>query len=235
MRNLGLKYYLILIGICFLVYANSFNNAFVFDDISGILENPKIFHPINYWCQPASLLNSVIYSMAGYNPFFFHLTNIILHALNTILVFLFLRLFFKVESSFLAACLFAVHPIHTEAVAWISGKPYIIQSLFILVPLLLYYKATNIKEGKDKHKITSYILSLLIFSYFIIYNYGFYFTFPLFLVLLDLNSKSCKRNWRFWLPFFAVDILWLLSVKSAILTRISTVASITGGEVTQAT
>ena len=182
MSSTGLRYYLALIGVCFLVYANSLNNAFVFDDISGILENPNIYQPFNHWYEPASLLNSLSYLIGKYNPFPFHLINIVLHALNTILVFLSLRLFFKVESSFISACLFALHPIHTEAVTWISGKSYIILSLFILAPLLLYYNATSTKESKSGLKITSYILSLLIFSYFIINHYGFYFTFPFFLV-----------------------------------------------------
>lgn len=224
-----------MIGICFLVYANSLNNAFVFDDISGILKNPKIYQPFNLWHEPASLLNSLCYSIGKYSPPAFHLINIILHALNTILVFLFLRLFFKENSSFIAACLFALHPIHTEAVTWISGKSYIILSLFILAPLLLYYKATTTNDTKGALKISSYIFSLLIFSYFIINHYGFYFTFPLLLVLLDLTLKSWKKNWRFWLPFFVIDILKLLSGKGVILNRISTVASITGAELTQTT
>ena len=138
--------YLILAFLCFLVYANSLNNAFISDDIPSIVKNPFISHPWRVWTDLAAFLNSLNYLVSGYNPFSYHLTNIIMHALVTILVFLFLNLFFKVEASFLAACLFAVHPIHTEAVTWISGRGYLINALFILGIYLLYQKATGLLQ-----------------------------------------------------------------------------------------
>src|SRR3989338_861953 len=233
----------ILIALCFLVYANSLNNAFVSDDIPAILKNPAISHPLRFWLDPFNLLNSFSYLIAGYSPFLYHLTSIILHSLNTILVFFFLSLFFKAESSFLGACLFAVHPIHTEAVTWVSGRPYIITSLFILVVYLLYHNATtvnphtnweNIAKSKQpigvgvknnrRINLARYLVCAFIFSYYLFVNFSFYFIFPLFLILSDITFGRWRRTWKLWLPFLGIVILKLLFGRSLILQRISFVA-----------
>ena len=226
-------YCLILAGICFFVYANTLKNSFVFDDIAAILESPSILHPLRFWTEPSQLLNSLCYFTVEFNPFLYHLLSIILHSLNSILVFFFLRIFFSVEASFLAACLFAAHPVHTEAVSWVSGKPYLILALFILVVLLIYNKATKSTISTPKTNHPLYILSLAIFSYFMISNYGFYFTFPIILAIVDIVLGRWRENWKLWIPFFCLMILRLLSAKSAILGRISAVANITGAEITQ--
>jgi len=223
---------LALVALCFLLYANSLNNAFISDDIPTILKNPSISHPLRFWLDPASFLNSLNYLACGYNPFTYHLTNIILHSLNTILVFFFLSLFFKREASFLGACLFAAHPIHAEAVAWVSGKPYIITSIFILAGYLLYYHFTTIKAGK-RIKLRRYILCLLLFSYYLVANVSFYFIFPVFLILSDITFGRVRKNYKYWFLFLGIVILRLVFVRNEIMQRISFVAHEVGREVTQ--
>lgn len=225
--------YFILIALCFLLYANSLNNAFVSDDIAAILKNPALSHPLRFGLEPAGLLNSFNYLIAGSHPLGYHLTSIILHSLNTILVFFFLSLFFKSESSLLGACLFAVHPIHAEAVAWVSGKPYIITSLFILVVYLLYHRdAAAISSGK-KINLKRYLISLFIFSYYLFANLSFYFIFPLFLILADITFGRWRKAWKLWLPFLVIAILRLLLAGNLILQRISSVAQEAGMGVTR--
>lgn len=224
MDNKKQVYYLILIILCFLVYINSLNNAFVSDDIAGILENPTLAHPLRFWKDPTNLLYSFNYLIAGYNPFIYHLTNIILHSINTLLVFFFLNLFFEVKTCFLSACLFATHPIHTEAVTWVSGRPYLILTLFILITYLLYYTATDSKKFNTTH----YILCLILFSYFIINNFGFYSILPFLLILSDVTFGRWRKNYRFWLPFLAILIVRLILAKGAISERVFQLGTITG-------
>ncbi len=229
MYNKNKTYSLILIGLCFLVYANSLNNAFVSDDLAAILENNFIAHPFHFWTDPSSFLNSICYLIAKTNPFIYHLISIILHAVNTILVFFFLRLFFKLEASFLAACIFAVHPIHSEAVTWVSGRPYLILAFFILSAYLLYHSATNIVEKNRKINIRRYILCILVFSYFIISNYGFYSFFPPLLILSDITFNRWRRNWKLWIPFLCIlALIFILVIKSAILQRSSYLIHVAG-------
>ncbi|MGE5197428.1 MAG: tetratricopeptide repeat protein, partial [Deltaproteobacteria bacterium] len=176
------------------------------------------------------LLNSLNYLIMKNNPLSYHLTNVILHALNTILVFIFLRLFFKAAPSFLGACLFAVHPVHVEAVAWITAGNYIMISLFILATYLLYHTAfytvpeTRKKPAYQKIRLYRYLISLSLFSYFLINNFSFYFLLPLFLVVSDITFNRWRRNWKLWLPYLAVVFIRLTLAKGVISARIDSAA-----------
>lgn len=207
----------LLFGLCVLVYLNSLEGAFISDDIPAIVKNPQIIHPLNFWMEPASLLNSLNYRIAGYNPFIYHLTSILLHSLNAILVFFFIRLFFGVEASLLGSILFAVHPIHTEAVAWISGKPYLLFSAFILANALLYQR---VAENKGRFRVAAYLLSLAIF-YYMTLRYYIYYLFPLLLILLDITLERWRKSWRLWIPFFLLAVLNFAAARVALSNRIS--------------
>jgi len=240
--------YLILVALCFLVYANSLHNAFVSDDIPAITKNPSLAHPLHYWLDPTPLSESLNYLIAGLDPFTYHLTNIILHSLATILIFFFLRLFFQTEASFIGACLFAVHPIHTEAVTWVSGRPYIILALFILGAYLLYQRAcgfpvagTSSSEkgrraipGKDAESFSPahYIISLLVFTYFIIQHISFYFLFPFFLILSDVTGGIWRKSWRLWLPYLGIVAIRLILARVEVMIRVTAVAKEIGTGIT---
>lgn len=204
-----------------MVYANTFNNAFISDDVPAILENHKISQFFRFWPDPSSLFNSLSYLIAGYNPFIYHFISIILHSINTILVFLFLSLFFKTAASLIGASLFAIHPIHTEAVTWISGKPYLFLTFFILITYLLYRRAINSKSCGKKNSLCWYALSLLIFTYSIINTSYFLMLFPLLLILSDTTLGKWRRNWILWLPFIGVVIIKFILMQVIIPQRIS--------------
>ncbi|MBI5145446.1 MAG: tetratricopeptide repeat protein, partial [Candidatus Omnitrophica bacterium] len=152
----------------------------------------------------------------------YHLASVIIHTLNTILIFFFLVLFFKPETSFLGAGLFAVHPIHTEAVTWISGKIYLIIALYVLAVYLLYNRAMR----SEKKINWRYALSILLFSYSVIsLNFlSFCFLIPFFLIFSDLTFGEWRKNWKYWLPFLAVIIIRLVLAKSQIAGRITNLA-----------
>ena len=145
-----------------LVYLNTLPNAFVIDDRQQIVDNgflrqrdglKKIFttnvwafvqkdKPTNYY-RP--LMHTVLYfewRMFRDNPAGYHALSILLHAGVTLLVFFWLR---RIQPNatvaWLAALLFSVHPIHTEAVAWISAFPDLLCSLLVLAGFQLYLRA----------------------------------------------------------------------------------------------
>lgn len=66
-------------------------------------------------------------------PYSFHATNILLHALNSGLVFIFLGLFLSRPASIAGALVFAVHPAHTESVAFVSGRTDLWATFFALL------------------------------------------------------------------------------------------------------
>lgn len=223
--------YLLLVILCFLVYANSLNNEFVSDDIPAILNNPDISSPTKYLFYPHSFLNSLCYLATKFNPSLYHLISIIVHSVVTILVYRFLSLFFKPEASILGACLFAVHPIHTEAVTWISGRNYSITALFILMVFFLYYQATSGMKNGKRINFKKYLISLIPFSYYIFYNFSFYFLFPFLLILFDFTFNRWRKTWKWWLPFLGIASLKIIILRGAISDRALSVAKEMGAPV----
>jgi tetratricopeptide (TPR) repeat protein len=75
------------------------------------------------------------------NPFGFHLTNLLFHAINVLLVATLVRsLGMKGRLPWITAALFAVHPVHTESVTWIAGRTDVIAATFFLAALIGYVR-----------------------------------------------------------------------------------------------
>jgi tetratricopeptide (TPR) repeat protein len=165
-----------------LVYLSCLKNEFVnWDDDRYIVENPFIrsldasflkwaffdFYAYN-WHPLTWISHALDYAICGLKPLGHHLTNIILHAINTfIVVFLVIRLleawnkrtirdgppsFLNERAIFVAAgitgLLFGLHPLHVESVAWAAERKDLLCSLFFLLSLVLYTKNVN-DEGMN--------------------------------------------------------------------------------------
>lgn len=217
-----IKYCLAIAALCFFVYANSLNNAFVSDDIPAILDNPDIGN-IFASGDLTGAGNSLIYRLTGAVPFGYHLANIILHALNSLLVFAFLLLFFKPVSSFWGALIFAAHPVHTEAVTWISGRPYELSAAFMLLSLLLYIRAA----AQPKIKWLNFA-GALVFYVFAISTCTFALAFAALPALYDFTFARWRRAWKLWPGFFALSALKLWLMAGAVKARIAQVGFDTG-------
>lgn len=222
--------YIILVLLCILVYANSIKGAFITDDITSIVENPNISRPLRFWSDPQQVLNSLAYSISGLNPWAYHLISIILHSINTLLVFSFLRLFFQVEASFFVACLFAVHPVHAEAVTWISGRPYLFLTAGSLLIYFLYQHALVLITAGKKSGIFRYILATLIFTYLVIKGPLFFALLPALLMLSDTLFSNWRKRWKWWIPFLVIVIVRLIVVKVQIQYRMGSLALETQGQ-----
>jgi protein O-mannosyl-transferase len=140
-------------------YANTLLNGFVYDDELQILANPyvkswhylaKIFGTTvwsfigaagdtNYYRPMMTFTYLLLWKAFGDLPFGYHLFNILLNALVVALVYLAGKELFKSWSiAAVAALLFAIHPIHTEPVAWIAGVPDL-EATFLLVAAFFVY------------------------------------------------------------------------------------------------
>jgi tetratricopeptide (TPR) repeat protein len=94
-------------------------------------------------------------------PFGYHLTNIVLHAIAAILVYQLIKLlFFDFKLAFVTSLLFTIHPLQSEAVAYISGRPDSLAAIFILLSIYLFIKFRKIPEPKKEF---FYLGSLLAF------------------------------------------------------------------------
>jgi protein O-mannosyl-transferase len=153
-------YIFIILCITFASYFTALSNGFAFDDVFLVYQNPVIrsWHNIphlfamDYWehagfkntglYRPLTMLSFLLeYSIVGLRPFLYHLDNFTLHFLCSILVYFTLKLMLKEDKvPFLTAMLFAVHPVHTEAVAWVSGRAELLWSFFALLSALFFLK-----------------------------------------------------------------------------------------------
>ena len=114
--------------------------------------------------RPLSLITFAIeYQFFGLNPVVGHFINIVIYAIIVVLLLLVLRELIPnannqwLKIAWLTAFLFAIHPIHTEAVANIKGRDELMTLLFALLAWLSVFKW--IKTDKTKHLISSYISS----------------------------------------------------------------------------
>ncbi len=169
-----------LLGI--IAYANSLDGEFIWDDNLLIKDNayvkswalaPKIFSE-NFkagdetgvmFYRPLQILTyNLDYSLWKLNVKGYHLTNIILHILAALCAWrLAIILFNDLTLALLAASLFVVHPIHTEAVSYISGRTDSLAAIFMLTCFIVYIKLSLSPKSFSLWFVmaSSYILALL--------------------------------------------------------------------------
>ncbi|MBM4048506.1 MAG: hypothetical protein FJ279_25665, partial [Planctomycetes bacterium] len=154
----------LILAIAALAYLNTLTSSFAWDDRFLVVKNPHIkrlsevphlftssFFPsttdprsAEYYRPLVALSYALEYAVAGLKPSVFHATNIVLHGLNGILVFLLCRAVFTSSALALAAgLLFAVHPIHTESVAWVAGRTDVLATLFSLLACLFFLRKAS--------------------------------------------------------------------------------------------
>lgn len=203
-RRLNKQTYLYLSAIliaAFLVFSNTLNSNFIanWDDNINILENQYIknftadgiaalFSKSTPVTEPRFTLFTymVQYHFSKLNPFPYHFFNIILHIINVLLVYLATeKLFKKKDAALFAAALFAVHPLHVESVAWITGRKDLLYSFFLLLSLICYLK--YLSEKKYKSKI-SFLIIVCALSYLSVLSKVQALAIPFLLILFDYFS-----------------------------------------------
>jgi hypothetical protein len=140
-------------------YHNAFRGSFQFDDFNVIVDNPAV-HSLSAWLagaphgiRPVLKLTYALNWVCGPAPFGFHLFNVAIHAANAYLVYrLSGRVFSriagpeKVASSVgpcFTALLFALHPVQTEAVTYVSGRSMSLMAFFYLASMLTYVRGAE--------------------------------------------------------------------------------------------
>ncbi|MBN2654023.1 MAG: tetratricopeptide repeat protein [Nitrospirae bacterium] len=137
----------------FCVYSNILTQTLVWDDHYYVKKFSLRFNSLESLFLPADLKGAIMvfyrpvaglsylldYSLWHENYIGYHLTNVMLHILNCLLLFtLCLRTNAPKKIAFGAAMLFALHPIHTESVSWISARLDLIASAFIFLALICH-------------------------------------------------------------------------------------------------
>jgi tetratricopeptide (TPR) repeat protein len=151
------------------------------------LENLKwaFSNPVGFNWHPVTMLSHMLdCQLFGLQPWGHHLTSLLLHALNTALVFLLLRtLTGAVWRSLLVAALFGAHPLHVESVAWVAERKDVLSAFFGLLSLLFYARYAQAAEA-GKQRTEANLLSS---------NYWF----ALLFFAIGLMSKAMLVTWPF--------------------------------------
>jgi len=141
------------------------------------------------------------------DPRIFHIDNLLLHVLNTVLIYFFIFLISRnIRLSFITSLLFGIHPLHVESVAWIQGRKDLLFSLFFLAALISYLLFLR---NRDKKKIY-YALSLLFFTCSL-FSKVTAVALPFVILFLEaypgrrLDKGALRRS----IPFFALAIAFL--------------------------
>jgi hypothetical protein len=209
------KYILIILALSAAIYVNGLHNEFLSDDLPIIENNPQV-DCLTCGGNLPSATYALNYRLGGKNPVGYHLVNIGLHAINSVLVFFFLGLFFAAGPSFWGALVFAAHPIHTEAVTWISGRGYLLWLMFLLSSFLLYLRATSgnkVKRWELGGALVLYVGAL--------YSVTVALFSPAFIMLYDFTFGRWKRQWKFWLVFMSLTFLRLWTLSGAVENRLT--------------
>ena len=191
---------ILIIVLGFIVYANSLNGKFIWDDESLVEDNihirsfsniKKIFtedvgkgarKEYGFYRPFQSLSYMIDYFLWGLDVRGYHLMNMVLHIFVALSLFWFLSLLFgDMPLSLFAAVLYLVNPIHTEAVAYISGRSDSLSTLFMLLTFILYIKfiaKNNIGIGclamlSYTAALLSRESSLILVALLLLYHYTF--------------------------------------------------------------
>ena len=211
--------------LCGIVYTHFLQNSFIWDDDYYLTQNPHLknvdglkriwfdmlatpqYYPLvftSFWIE---------HKFWGLDPLGYHLDNIIIHCINTILLWRILS-FLEVKGSWLAATIFLIHPIQAESVAWISERKNLLSGFFSFLSLYFFFqfynldKSSNFNEDQNgKRSWTVYGISLFFFICALL-SKTIACTLPAVILLIYWWKQNCIRRRLFLMmvPYFAIGL-----------------------------
>lgn len=215
---------LILVLMVWFVFSPALQCDFInFDDPGYVTENPMISGGVTWegirwsltnshggnWHPLTSLSHMLDCQLYGLNPAGHHFTNVFLHSVTVVLLFLVLyRLTGFLWRSAMIAALFAIHPLRVESVVWISERKDVLSGLFFMLTLFAYTGYV-----RNKFSITRYVLVVLSFALGLL-SKPMLVTVPCVLFLLDYWPLNRNVSWR-WLVVEKIPLLFLSGLSCA--------------------
>ena len=221
---------LLIVSVSLLIYATSVTNMFAFDDNNQIVTNSwirsanhlkEIFtqnvagfdrrFTSNYYRPMMYVVFMANYKMFGLQPWSYHIINIIIHSLSAVIIFLIAAYLIPQRNgkwnlpAMLAGLIFATHPIHTEAVMWISALPDIATTFLCLCSLYLY-----ILSKKPFHSTRRYIVSLATFFLALLFK-EIAITLPVLIVVYDIIYGKIKElPYKKYIPYIILTSIYAI-------------------------
>jgi len=190
------------------VNENPFIQSLTWTNIKGMFTTSYMgnYHPL------AMLSLTLDYQVNKFDPLVFHLTNLLFHIANTILVFVVLyNLTGKLDLSVVAGLLFGIHTLHVESVAWVSERKDVLYAFFYLLSLLCYTWYLSKKERK-------WFLWSIVFFILSLFSKGQAVTLALSLFLFDFYKGRKIFDQKVLLekvPFLMLAVVFgIIAIKS---------------------
>jgi tetratricopeptide (TPR) repeat protein len=219
------------------------------DDVNYVIGNQSIKHGINLesvkwafssvgyagnWHPITWISHALDIQFFGINPGMHHVTNVIFHILNAVLLFIILeKMTGTIWKSAAVAALFAIHPLHVESVAWISERKDVLSTFFWMLTMLSYsWYAEHRTAGRYVIVAICYVFGLM--------SKPMLVTLPFVLLLLDFwplkrpeligtemrDDSRLDIRWSGMLPLLIEKIpLFLLAGAASYLTVLAQISS----------
>ena len=210
----------LLVLLVIVAYLPALHGGFIWDDDAYVTQNSTLhslgglrqiwfdatatpqYYPLvhtSFWLE---------YHLWGLNAFGFHLVNVLLHALAAVLLWRTLA-FLKIPGAWLAAAIFALHPIEVESVAWITERKNVLSAVFYFASALAYLQFVELGDtgSLDKRRRYFYFAALILFVAALL-SKTVTCSLPAALLLVRWWKKDrLKRNDILpLLPFFAIGV-----------------------------
>jgi protein O-mannosyl-transferase len=209
----------LLVLLTVIAYLPALRSGFVWDDDATLTQNALMKAPdglYRYWCttEPAdywpvtSTTLWLEWRLWGMKAPGYHATNVALHLCNALLLWMILRRL-RIPGSYLAAVIFAVHPVNVESVAWIAERKNVLSMLFFLVSVLSFLRSGLWSTRESGERAWNwgdgwYWISLVAFALGML-SKGSIAMLPVVLVgLLAFRGDRAFRRYVPLAPFFAV-------------------------------
>ncbi len=196
---------ILLVLLVFASYFNSLSNDFVSDDVAAISQNQNLDHLSLIWSNFQGFTRNLLYystnKIWGLNPVPYRLIGIFSHLGMVLASYLLIWVLLDPITAAISACLFAVHPILTESITWISGGPYSQYSFFLVLALLFYVFSLRNKR-LYLFSLISLVMALLSSEKAVI--------FPFILLALFIFFKDTFKSWKKLIIPFVISSAWAL-------------------------
>lgn len=219
----------------FLLYLNATHGKFVYDDFKIIVENSFIkewryLHKVftkDYFSisgemsyRPLVTISYFVdYAIWRLNPFGFHLTNVILHTINTVLFYLLLRAVLRNKMIVVFSVFFFVtHPVLVETVNAVGYREDLLSATFLLVSLIYYIKSDDLlsKKSSPKARFSLYHAISLIAYAFALFSKEMAITLPALLMLFVVFSDQkpwpalARRFKGIYIGYLAISLFYFV-------------------------
>jgi len=198
-----------------LAYLPALRAGFIWDDDLWVTGNPSLRTLAGLgqiWLLPLQQANGQYYPLSvssfwldyhlwGLHPLPYHALNVLLHAASTLLLWRLLRSL-QVPGAWLAAAIFAIHPVQAESVAWISERKNVLAGVFYLAALLASLRFSSGAARRRWYALAFGLFLLAMFSKTVAGS----FPAVVLLIVYWKRGRLTRRDVLPLLPFFAVSI-----------------------------